>query len=518
MAIYSLHHAPIGRSTQARPHTTSAHVSYITRRQAMSRYEAARMPDGPRKAAAYLRRMEDCDRANARVADKVRLALPRELNEKQRADLVRDFAEEVTQGRAPWLAAFHDRGKDAHNPHCHLLIRDRDPDTGRRVIGMSEGGSTEKLREAWERHANQALANAGRPERIDRRTLQDQGIARTPTIHEGPRSQEMVKRGARPASRPINRRNQPGARSRSRVVDYPAIDAGRSRPAYNAAVRSAGRESEADLWAAIDADQQRGEFEARGYGADSQRHSSVQHISGRPHGSLPESLRRPGAEGCSASLIDGPCSLEPPTYRVRERRDEPSEADQKEIEYLVRNPISRCDHNPIIGELVLPGKRHIMNDEEEARRRNLQALGHAQHSADQSRAMYDNSMEKSYLDPTKAERKMDAYRAKHGNEALYKKLEGNPRKTEFGRRPGSILSTEGYAPGASARREQSQIARQGLPELARNHHRNEERLQGAARAASVEAQDRAARKEQLMQQMRDQEQARKLDKTRTRSR
>lgn len=249
MAIFSLNHASIGRQSQARPHTAAAHVRYITRPEAMSRLEGSRMPVQPGAAQRYLRAQEDQDRANARVADKVRLALPRELDAEQRAALVRAFAEDITQGKASWLAAFHDLGKDAHNPHCHLVIRDRDPETGRRVIGMSEAGSTRMLRERWEHHTNIALEAAGRPERVDRRSLKEQGVTRAPTIHEGPKGRAAVARGRRPVSRAINVRNGPKARSRGRVVNYHDIDRGRSRTAYNAQLAR-----EAEYWAAIDAD------------------------------------------------------------------------------------------------------------------------------------------------------------------------------------------------------------------------------------------------------------------------
>ena len=73
MAIYSLHHQPIGKSTQARPHTSAAHVRYITRPSAASRIEAGRMPAKPSEAAAFMVDAENGDRKNARVSDKVGL-------------------------------------------------------------------------------------------------------------------------------------------------------------------------------------------------------------------------------------------------------------------------------------------------------------------------------------------------------------------------------------------------------------------------------------------------------------
>jgi hypothetical protein len=255
VAIYSLHHSPVGKSTQAQPYTAAAHVGYITRKNAMSQMRFERIPAAsPRQMAAYLRQCEDTDRKNARVIDKLMLALPRELDSAQRAELVRSYAEDITEGRAPWLAAFHEKGKDKANPHCHLVLRDRDFETNRRVIGTSEKGSTERLRQKWEEHANRALERAGHRERIDRRTLKAQGLEREPTIHEGPQAQAMDKRGARPTSKRRSLRNRPGSRNSHRTVDYRSIDRGVSRPQVNRAIRQGRPESEKDLWEAVDRD------------------------------------------------------------------------------------------------------------------------------------------------------------------------------------------------------------------------------------------------------------------------
>lgn len=105
------------------------------------------------------------------------------------------FCQEITHdGRASWLAAVHDRGEDAHNPHAHIIIRDKDRETGKRVALLSEKGSTERIREAWERHANAALERAGSTETIDRRSLVAQGIDREATKHLGA-SEALAKKG-----------------------------------------------------------------------------------------------------------------------------------------------------------------------------------------------------------------------------------------------------------------------------------------------------------------------------------
>jgi hypothetical protein len=226
LAIYSLHHSAIGRTTHDRG-TAGAHVAYVTRRSAAAAVVSARMPvaapGAARETRAWFDAEEEGSRKNARVADKLMLALPIELDAEQQVGLVQGFAEAATAGRAPWLAAIHAKGKDAKNPHCHLVIRDRDPKTGKRAVGLSEKGSTDRLRALWEQRANAALEAAGVMARIDRRSLLDQGISRQAEIHVGPKSKAMEARGVRPESR-----DRYDARGRA-ILWASEIDQGRSR-------------------------------------------------------------------------------------------------------------------------------------------------------------------------------------------------------------------------------------------------------------------------------------------------
>ena len=195
MAIYHLTHRTVGRTTHA-PGTAGAHLGYITRASACRAVIAEHIPEarpGSKggEARAWMDAAEEADRKNARVIDKLEIALPLELDQAQRVELVRAFVKELAGGQVvPFFAAFHDKEgtKDAANPHAHIVIRDRDPATGKgRIIGMSEKGSTERAREVWERICNEALKQAGTEARIDRRSLVDQGITdRDPTKHVGP--------------------------------------------------------------------------------------------------------------------------------------------------------------------------------------------------------------------------------------------------------------------------------------------------------------------------------------------
>jgi hypothetical protein len=257
MAIYSLRLAPIGKTTQKRPFTAAAHIRYITRKEAVSHVMAERMPEGRVRAMRWLRAEEKADRVNARVADKLVIALPRELSRQQHVELLWGFAEDLSQGRVSWFAAIHAKGKDRLNPHCHLLVRDRDVRTGKRVVMFSAGqketaqraakgqpGPTtlRKIREMWERHANRALERAGRSERIDHRRLVDQGQFRRAQVHEGPNVRAMHERGVRPQSQDRVLRN-PALRKKgsppTRTVRFGEIDRGRTRVEYNLALKDA---------------------------------------------------------------------------------------------------------------------------------------------------------------------------------------------------------------------------------------------------------------------------------------
>lgn len=239
MAIYSLNLKSVGRTTHA-PGTAGAHLLYIARPEAQPELAAHLMPDDPNAARAWMTRAENDDRKNARVIDKVRLALPRELTPEQRMTLVQDFAQELTGNRVPWFAAIHAQGKDALNPHCHLVIRDRDIETGKRVLRLSdsprdrtkaglEPKAVEWVRAVWEHRANRALEDAGHDVRIDRRTLEAQGIDREPTIHIGPQAAHVEQFVDRPRSKIVETGN-------GRTIDYPQIDEGRTRKERHAEI------------------------------------------------------------------------------------------------------------------------------------------------------------------------------------------------------------------------------------------------------------------------------------------
>lgn len=130
-------------------------------------------------------------RKNSRLAREFEVSLPHELTKEQRTALVRDFCqtELVRRGMvADWSVHEPNSRGDKRAFHVHIM-------TTTREIGAE--GFTKKardwdrrdtlcdIREAWARHANQALERAGLEARIDHRTLAAQGIDRDPVITKG---------------------------------------------------------------------------------------------------------------------------------------------------------------------------------------------------------------------------------------------------------------------------------------------------------------------------------------------
>ena len=184
MAIYSLNHKPIGKTTHSSG-TAGAHLRYISRAGVTPDIVANGVPADWREACRWIDQEEAADRSNARVADRLMVALPIELNKDQRRALVQEYLEEVTGNLVPWYAAIHQKGEDSHNPHAHILIRDRSLSDGRRVIQTSEKGSTQHFRIKWSESVNKALSRANCSQSIDHRSLKAQGIDRQPTRHRG---------------------------------------------------------------------------------------------------------------------------------------------------------------------------------------------------------------------------------------------------------------------------------------------------------------------------------------------
>lgn len=219
MAIYHLHLSNGSKSQGASGATRAAYVmreqEFAHRKDELVYTESAHLPEWAKDAQDFWRTADLYERANARVYREVEIALPRELNRDAQVALAHEFAQDLTRANhLPYTLAVHD--KVGHNPHAHLLFSERRNDGVERdrhthfrransekpwkggapkVREMRGPEWVKSLRTQWEVSANTALEQAKRPERIDARSYEAQGVQRTPQIHLGVSAMAMAKRG-----------------------------------------------------------------------------------------------------------------------------------------------------------------------------------------------------------------------------------------------------------------------------------------------------------------------------------
>jgi len=180
-------------------------------------------------------------RKDATVARELVLALPHEIDAAGKIELALGMGQFLVSryGVGVDVAIHEASGKDGHdfrNDHAHLLFTTREiSEQGlgakTRILDTRPSGPAEieAIRLEWEQRLNAKLEQAGYEQRVDRRTLAAQGIERVPQVHRGPKAQAIHDRRKRVES--FVREDFKG-----RVVNYPEIDQGRSRPEFNAEI------------------------------------------------------------------------------------------------------------------------------------------------------------------------------------------------------------------------------------------------------------------------------------------
>ena len=158
------------------------------------------------------------NRKDARTAREWVIALPDELDEEQRKELAREFAQSLVDryGVVADLAIHApSKGGNDKNHHAHILLTTRKAEldtenklvltqkseielsnTKRKSLGI--GTSQEEIKQiraTWANLANHALEYAGYQERIDHRSYADQGNQLQATIHEGSKVTQMRRKG-----------------------------------------------------------------------------------------------------------------------------------------------------------------------------------------------------------------------------------------------------------------------------------------------------------------------------------
>ena len=142
-------------------------------------------------------------RKNSTVGREFVVALPAELSAEDRQALAFDLGRALVARHGVAVdVCIHAPGKDGdeRNHHAHILMTTRrmTPEglaEKTRELDNQRSGEVDHWRAEWARLANAALERAGRAERIDHRTLEEQGIERMPTTHNGPAVTDMLRKG-----------------------------------------------------------------------------------------------------------------------------------------------------------------------------------------------------------------------------------------------------------------------------------------------------------------------------------
>jgi hypothetical protein len=244
MAIYALQikHRAKGKGASASAHAlyiaregkyagkgAQSHAEYLAREGKHERRAheleatwSGNLPEWAESPKQFWEAADIYERANGRVYTEIVVALPRELSRSERTELTRNFVEKEIGDRFPYTVAIHNpKALDGGaQPHAHIMfsIRERDgierdkdqffkraneknPEKGGAKKSREwskdsrENDRVNQIRESWERLTNGALERAGYEVRIDRRTLEAQGIDREPEPKMGPAVTQKLKRG-----------------------------------------------------------------------------------------------------------------------------------------------------------------------------------------------------------------------------------------------------------------------------------------------------------------------------------
>ena len=230
----AVYHLKVGFGSRAGGQSARAKNEYIERegRYAADSEEREHVEHGHMPAwaqddpHAYWQAADAHERANGRLYSEIQFALPGELDAGGRRSLAGAFAEQVCGGeRLPYTLALHKGATETpdkpDNPHAHLMFSERGNDGiarseeqwfkrhnptaparggARKSRAAKAGDWLDTTRQAWEQAANRALAQAGRAERIDGRSLPDRRdaahregdleraaeLSREPNVHRGP--------------------------------------------------------------------------------------------------------------------------------------------------------------------------------------------------------------------------------------------------------------------------------------------------------------------------------------------
>ena len=153
-------------------------------------------------------------RWDSQLSREVEVSLPKELTKEQQSELIQSFVKEQFVELGMVADVNIHRPDDGENPHAHVMLTMREIE-GDDFGGKGRSWNDKKLymewRREWANYQNRELERNGHPDRVDHRSLKQQGIEREPTKKEGPHVRDMERKGIRTdrgdENRAVHRRN-----------------------------------------------------------------------------------------------------------------------------------------------------------------------------------------------------------------------------------------------------------------------------------------------------------------------
>ncbi len=156
-------------------------------------------PDWTAETASLWNEVERRERRkDSQLCREFILAVPREISPKEQMECAVGWAQKelVSKGMIAEISLHNPKG--GKNPHVHILCTMRTiegENFGNKIREWNEKDTLHDWRETWCKAENAALEKAGRPERVDHRSLKARGIDRLPEPKIGKEAMGMKKRG-----------------------------------------------------------------------------------------------------------------------------------------------------------------------------------------------------------------------------------------------------------------------------------------------------------------------------------
>lgn len=191
--------------------------------------ESGNLPGWADDSAHFWESVDTYERSNGRVCVEYECSLPRELDWRERVQLAKEYAEEITGGQLPYTFAIHrgdnkETGEVGQNPHVHIMVNERvsdgierspeqhfkrangkDPERGgAKKENLYKREILEQNRSLWAQAQNRHLEQRGHAARVDHRSYKERNIGKAPTKHVGPKAYDRFRRTGKKTKRMEN--------------------------------------------------------------------------------------------------------------------------------------------------------------------------------------------------------------------------------------------------------------------------------------------------------------------------